>query len=76
MPRVYFADAASHPVTMMAGEKSLALDPVLSHLLRPVRPASVRHKLADVDPQHYTAAHEVVLLVSWTSDQLQKGNRI
>ncbi|CAK0784059.1 hypothetical protein CVIRNUC_007262 [Coccomyxa viridis] len=48
----------------MAEEESSLQDPVLSHLLRHVRPMSVRHKLADVDPQRYTAAHEVVLLIA------------
>ena len=64
MPCVHIAEAISCQVAIMSGEGSFSQDPVLSHLLRHVRPASIRHKLAAVDPQRYTAAHEVVLLVS------------
>lgn len=54
----------------MNGHSQVADDPVLSHLVRHVRPASVKARLAEVDPQRYTAAHEVILLVS-SSVQLQ-----
>ena len=76
MPRMYTAEDTSYQVAIMAEEESSLQDPVLSHLLRHVRPMSVRHKLADVDPQRYTAAHEVVLLVSGTSKRLQTNDRI
>ena len=76
MPRMYTAEATSYQVAIMAGEESILQDPVLSYLLRHVRPMSVRHKLADVDPQRYTAAHEIVLLVSGTSRPVQKDNEL
>ena len=76
MPRLYTAEDTSYQVAIMAEEESSLQDPVLSHLLRHVRPMSVRHKLADVDPQRYTAAHEAVLLVSETSKRLQTNDGI
>ena len=76
MPRMYTAEYTFYQVAAMAEEESFLQDPVLGHLLRHVRPMSVRHKLANVDPQRYTAAHEVVLLVSGTSKRLQKDDGI
>ena len=74
MPRMYIAEARFYQVAIMAGEGLFLRDPVLSHLLRHVRPSSVRHKLADLDPQRYTAAHEVVLLVSGISERFHMHN--
>lgn len=42
-------------------------DPVLDHLLKHIRPPLVKAKVTEIDPERYTATHEVIMLVSTCS---------
>ncbi len=40
------------------------MEPVLSGFLAHVKPAAVRQKVAELDPECFAAQHEAILLVS------------
>jgi hypothetical protein len=54
----------------MDREADGARDPVLENLLRHIRPPLVKATVTKINPERYTATHEVIMLVSMCSINL------